>query len=63
MGGVATTDMLWCGEIRLTVLVPKEWPEEQFSSIEETLEKLSISFRELAEKVLTPPCQVESRVL
>ncbi len=60
--GLAHTERLWAGEIRLTVYVPRELTASDAQNLVVSLASLAQKIVDVSNAVLPPGCKVETHI-
>lgn len=56
-------ELVWTGELRLSILVPPEWNDADQVALDETLARVALEMADALRRSLPPFCTVESSVL
>lgn len=56
-------ELVWTGELRLSVLVPSEWDEAEQAALDETLGRVSSQMAQALRSLLPSKCTVKSSIL
>jgi hypothetical protein len=60
---VPPRELVWSGEVRLTVLVPPDWSDAEQDDLDASMAQVSSQLADALRRVLPERCAVEPRIV